>query len=54
MISELGKILIEDDKKDIGKFDRLHHWQYGFILIRLANLGHHIINNHIENKKRKK
>lgn len=51
MVSVLGNILLEDDKEDIGKFDRLHHWQYGFILMRLANLGHHIINNHLKNKK---
>lgn len=52
MITEFGKILLNDDAKDIGKLDRLHHWQYGFILARLGSFGHYVINNHIENKRR--
>ena len=52
MITEFGKILLNDDAKDIGKFDRLHHWQYGFILKRLGALGLIGINNQLNNKKR--
>jgi len=34
----LGLFLQYDDRHDIGKFDRLHHWQYGFILEQLSVL----------------
>jgi hypothetical protein len=33
-----GLTALADDAKDIGKFDRFHHWQVGFLLITLANL----------------
>jgi len=52
MITEFGKILLNDDAKDIGKLDRLHHWQYGFILTRLGALGHIGIDNQLNNKKK--
>lgn len=29
----IGLALILDDAKDIGKFDRLHHWQLGATMI---------------------
>ena len=33
-----GLTALADDAKDIGRFDRPHHWQVGFLLITLANL----------------
>ena len=33
-----GLTALADDAKDIGKFDRFHHWQVGLLLITLANL----------------
>ena len=32
IFSKLGEFLLHDDAHDIGRFDRLHHWQYGFIM----------------------
>ena len=32
----IGKFLLKDDIKDFGMFDRLHHWQYGFVLWALS------------------
>jgi len=51
----LGQILQLDDWHDIGKFDRLHHWQYGFILEELsvllsfANLARKMLNSFDDN-----
>jgi len=39
LIEEMGRMLLEDDKKDIGKFDRLHHWQLGLPIMILGALG---------------
>jgi len=33
-----GLTALADDAKDIGRFDRPHHWHVGFLLITLANL----------------
>ena len=38
LLREIGRILLEDDRKDIGKFDRLHHWHLGVILIAISQL----------------
>lgn len=51
----LGQFLQYDDYKDIGKFDRLHHWQYGFVLeqigvlLSFANLGRKLLNSFTKN-----
>lgn len=29
----LGAFLLGDDAEDIGKFDRVHHWQIGAAMI---------------------
>ena len=29
-LSNRFKDMLSDDASDIGDFDRLHHWQYGF------------------------
>ncbi len=33
-----GLTALADDAKDIGRFDRPHHWHVGLLLITLANL----------------
>jgi len=45
IIRVIGWIMLADDWKDIGRMDRLHHWQYGLIaeglsrLVRMAEEG---------------
>jgi hypothetical protein len=34
----IGEILVADYAKDIGKFDRIHHWQIGAALINLREI----------------
>ncbi len=35
----IGEIVLEDDAADIGKFDRIHHWHVGALLIMLSEIG---------------
>jgi len=35
----LGEMLIKDDIMDYGRFDRIHHWQWGEMLRQGAFLG---------------
>jgi hypothetical protein len=37
-IQMLGAFLMGDDSADIGKFDRLHHWQLGAAMVALPFL----------------
>jgi len=56
-INSFGRVLQLDDFKDIGKFDRLHHWQYGFmfeqlsVLLSVANLSRKLYNGFKEDKR---
>jgi len=34
----VGAVLYIDDINDVGRFDRLHHWQYGDALINIGNV----------------
>lgn len=34
--SRVGEWLLRDDAKDIGKFDRAHHWHVGILMSLLA------------------
>jgi len=38
-VEEIGRQILDSDKKDIGKFDRLHHWQIGLPIMLLGALG---------------
>ncbi|MHC4891568.1 MAG: hypothetical protein ACYTEO_19110 [Planctomycetota bacterium] len=38
LIQILGAFLLGDDSADIGKFDRLHHWQLGAAMVALPFL----------------
>lgn len=31
-VADLGEDLMESDADDLGKADRIHHWQFGFLL----------------------
>ncbi|MHA2264584.1 MAG: hypothetical protein ACXAEN_19495 [Candidatus Thorarchaeota archaeon] len=38
LIQLFGAFLLGDDSADIGKFDRLHHWQLGAAMVALPLL----------------
>lgn len=35
---QLGKILLEDDRRDFGQMGRVHHWQLGLIMMVAGSL----------------
>ena len=59
-LNAFGQVLQIHDFKDIGKFDRLHHWQYGFIIEQLSvllgvfNLSRKLYNGFNEEQKQQK
>jgi len=37
-LSRLGELLLLDDIKDFGKFDRIHHWHIGLLLMIFGSI----------------
>ena len=38
-LKKIGVILLADDAADIGKLDRIHHWQIGLFLYALGYMA---------------
>lgn len=35
-LKKVGLLLFADDYRDMGNMDRIHHWQWGFLLMQLG------------------
>lgn len=38
LTERLGRLLLEDDRRDFGKMERMHHWQMGVFMIVCGGL----------------